>query len=776
MDRIEVTALLSPTRRERRAQEIQLQQEATARALARQGITLDDTQEEEAFLKALEETLQLNVTALDERFLVLSAPQVDRLAFRLHDALVPKRDIDTGVIQAWTIQPQLQLKVKMSAHIQVLKLSTILREVQCLRVHQPQTLEPEEPMAPRPPIEIEIFPSLRVIEALNTEVEALRNVHFFSRQLRELHIEHTEVAALMQLLMPTERSESSHTSEIVWRKLQKLQINCCSLPEVDESINSLRAVRSLDLGWNQIERFQTAMTTRSLQSLSLCHNQLHQIPPIQALRALRELDLAVNQVASLRGLEVLGALERLDVSHNLLTDIAEVELLTRLTKLQHLKMEFNPVAQRPDYRREVLFFLGEQVDLDGQPWSTAELGSMKSSRALRIVTNDPVRENSDSIWGQPVEIPVYPRARVPAGIESKNLKLVMNYPVLPLTEATVGDYFRTQRDMIVAKVNKSTEEQASTSGTLREDSDESTAEKARTRSRKYTASDFMRDFEEEESLFRGGDAMDDVEVLAARSASQTRMAKLVPACMLKPKDGDLGRYSRLRCQQAREFVESFSIADREKPITISRWLPDLVAVGFSIHSSRAKIVTMKLRQRGCSSVTDAAYQIDAAGTLELLLSSLVARLHQQHKGRVVVCSCANCGALSQFTSEYPARNKEEDDAVLVYSCLLCSSYNVRETSFKKLVAVCASESITIPSSIPLAPPPWELLTEGFYIEEPVATEASSSSGMRECVMVSCHGIREVLGSSDQQLGANAGHEVHSDEWNDAIVHAMTTTR
>ncbi|RLN72775.1 hypothetical protein BBJ28_00008128 [Nothophytophthora sp. Chile5] len=754
MDRIEVTALLSPTRRERRAQELQLQQEATARALAHQGITLDDTQEEEAFLKALEETLQLNVAALDERFLVLSAPQVDRLAFRLHDALVPKRDVDTGVIQAWTIQPQLQLKVKMSAHIQVLKLSTILREVQCLRVHQPQTLEPEEAVAPRLAIEIEIFPSLRIVEALNTEVEALRNVHFFSRQLRELHIEHTEVAALKQLLMPIERLESSQASEIVWRKLQKLQINCCSLPEVDESVNSLRVVRSLDLGWNQIERFQTAMTTRSLQSLSLCHNQLHQIPPIQALRALRELDLAVNQVASLRGLEVLGALERLDVSHNLLTDIAEVELLTRLTKLQHLRMEFNPVAQRPDYRREVLFFLGEQVELDGQPWSTAELGSMKSSRALRIVTNDPVRENSDSIWGQPVEIPVYPRARVPSGIESKNLKLVMKYPALPLAEAVSAHYVEIQDppSILPAKPRKESSGAAAT-GSKEEDSDESTAEKARTRSRKYTASDFMRDFEEEESLLQDGDAMDDVEVLAARSTSQTRMAKL-----------------------AREFVESFSIADREKPITISRWLPDLVAVGFSIHSSRAKIVTMKLRQRGCSSVTDAAYQIDAAGTLELLLSSLVARLHQQHKGRVVACSCANCGALSQFTGEYPARNKEEDDAVLVYSCLLCSSCNVRETSFKKLVAVCASEGIAIPSSIPLAPPPWETLTEGFYIEEPVATEASSSSGMRECVMVSCHGIREVLGSSDQQLGANAGHEVHSDEWNDAIVHAMTTTR
>lgn len=56
-----------------------------------------------------------------------------------------------------------------------------------------------------------------------------------------------------------------------------------------------------------------------------------------------------------------------------------------------------------------------------------------------------------------------------------------------------------------------------------EDSDDSTT-KTRTRSRKYTASDFMRDFEEEELLVRGGSDIDNVDVLAARSTSQTRIS------------------------------------------------------------------------------------------------------------------------------------------------------------------------------------------------------------------------------------------------------------
>lgn len=224
--------------------------------------------------------------------------------------------------------------------------------------------------------------------------------------------------------------------------------------------------------------------------------------------------------------------------------------------------------------------------------------------------------------------------------------------------------------------------------------------------------------------------------------------------------------------QPRELIERFTVSDGKEPIAITRWLPDVVAVGTSIHSSRAKIITMKLRPRVSSSVADAAYQFDVIASMETLLSALVARLYQQNKGRVVICNCANCGALSLLTPKYPER-AEADEVLMVYSCLLCSSCNVREASFKKLVAICANEGITIPSSIPLAPPPWETITEGFYIEEPAATDTSSGSAMHECRMISNNGIREVAAPSFEQTGDN--HEVHSDEWNDAIVHAMTTT-
>jgi hypothetical protein len=347
----------------------------------------------------------------------------------------------------------------------------------------------------------------------------------------------------------------------------------------------------------------------------------------------------------------------------------------------------------------------------------------------------------------------------------------------------------------------------------------------------------MRDFEEEELLVREGNGSDDVDALVARSTSQTQISspqvfqfsrehfsRCPLSCpnycahpdptMKKPGrsisvrvllsakeaaeldlhfgiDGvpanveikvQYAYWYQLACLhhihvvlcvvnslQSRELIERFAGSDDKDPITIARWLPDIVAVGTSIHSSRAKIITMKLQPRGSASVGDAAYQFDTVTSMESLLSALVARLYQQFKGRIVICNCASCGALSLLTPKYPG---EADGALVVYSCLLCSSCNVRETSFKKLVAICANEGVAIPSSIPLAPPPWETITEGFYVEEPAAVNPTAGSGMRECVMISCNGIREVAAPS---IESGTRDEGHSDELNDAIVHAMATS-
>ncbi|CAI5701722.1 unnamed protein product [Peronospora effusa] len=792
--------------------------------LDQQPLAIDEAFNEETFLKTLEEVLQHHVTRLEHHFLVLSTSQIALLAGRLHDVLVPTRDAASRVIQAWTIQPQLQLKVKASAHLQVLKLSTILREVQRLRVQEVPRFE-----TPSRHIEVDIFPSLRMLEVLHMDVQRLRHVHYFAQQVEALHIEHTDAKILTQLLAPDEK-------KVVWTKLSTLHMNCCTLELVDESVNFLTAIRTLDLGWNKINKFDSNMTTTSLEVFNLCHNQLKFVPPIQALRGLRELDLAVNQLVSLKGLETLKALERLDVSHNLIDDITEVELLTRLPRLVYLKMEFNPIARRPDYRREVLFYLGEPIELDGHRWTEPEISSMEHRRMLMMLDD----ENQHNVverrlWGQSEKVSAYPRAHVQSGIVVKNPKLVLSYPRLPQSQAvsahfveiqnplsaygtmsnqsrklgdgesdkgnsivktpgniqgsrstrpsvrTVDDYFRTQRNVIVSKVSKlrkECDEQAPM--TEEEDSDDSSTERTWTPSRKHSTTNYMREFEEEELLMREVNDIDNADMIATRSTLQTQIPtsqrfgrSISVRVLLSAKESAVlglhfeidGVLANIKIKP-RKLIERFTVSDGKDPIAITRWLPDVVAVGTSMHSNRAKIITMKLRSHGSPNVTDAAYQFESVASLETLLSSLVARLLQQYKSHIVICNCANCGALSLLTPRYSERI-EAKDPLTVYSCLLCSSCNVREVTFKKLVALCANEGIVIPSSIPLAPPPWEAITEGFYIEEPSATDSS----MRECMMVSCNSIREVTASS-VELGKD---EVHSEEWNDAIVHAMTTS-
>lgn len=427
LERLEVTtALHSPTMRSIEAAR-RAQQQREREQLRGDDIELDDDgDDEERFLAALQRRLLERVAFLDQSFLVLRARQVGCAAARLHEALEPKRDADTRLIQAWTIQPQSHRKIKAGGHLEVLKLSTIFREVQRLRLHQ-------QAAAARAAVELEIFPSLRAIEVLHTQVAALRHIHYFARQLRFLHIEQTDMDALRQILAPEfDSSEADESASVTtWRRLETLQINCCALLSVDSSVNQLRAIQHLDLGWNRIQAFEVPLETRTLEVLHLCHNKLHDVPPIQSLRRLRELDLSVNKIASLRGLETLASLEVLDVSHNSIHRMADVELLVSLPKLRRLVLQHNPIARRPDYRREVLFYLGEDIELDREPWSAAELLSMKKSRQSTAENRQ-----DDSDWDiAPLSSLLSASGSVRRDgntfATESSAKLVLTYPVLP---------------------------------------------------------------------------------------------------------------------------------------------------------------------------------------------------------------------------------------------------------------------------------------------------------------------------------------------------------
>ncbi|GLD98478.1 hypothetical protein PINS_up007175 [Pythium insidiosum] len=757
MERIEVAVLLSPRRRAMTAR----QQPAIA---ARREIVVDAL-EEDAFLKTLEERLQQHIEDLDDVVLVLGARQINYLAFRLHEALEPKRDPDTNLIHAWTIQPQSQLKVKMSSHIQVLKLSTILREVQRLRIFQVSQL--------RSAIEIEIFPSLQSIAVASIDVSLLRNVHFFARQLRFLQIEHSTMTTLREVLAPT---GCDSEKRVVWARLKTLRIGCCALQAIDSSISLLQTTREIDLGWNDISKIECPITVPTLQSLVLCRNKLKHFPPVASLRSLTRLDISMNQIQSIRGVEELVALEELDVSQNVLDNINEIELLRALHNLRRLRLKENPLARRPDHRREVLFFLGKQVVVDDVTWTQPELSTQRFYspqrwRARHLQTSSMSSLQSDGLRANDAQMEdPKPLRRISTRFsaggsttelteddETPNQREEVEGEELPdgTIVRTVGDFFNLEDS--TRRRNCTVDSQGD--GTDRDvlipfsdsDSDTSSSSELGRRSRKYTETDFMRDFEEEQTLIKDGSINTiDVSITGKRNSKQSPANKeLRVRVLLSSEDASvydlafgIDGLPAVVTIKSHEIMEVLYAPDRDTPISFCRRIPDIISIGTSASPNRSsRIMLLRLRKADAQSFGEVTYQVDDATTFSRILGPLLSHMFAVGPSSTpIVYVCANCSGLSHLARDATDTRPISAASIMVYVCLLCASRNVREISTDRMVSTHASDGISLskrlqPSTTRATA---DTVASGFYIEE-----FESDALPHECHFIAACGIREL---------------------------------
>lgn len=176
-----------------------------------------------------------------------------------------------------------------------------------------------------------------------------------------------------------------------------------------------------------------------------------------------------------------------------------------------------------------------------------------------------------------------------------------------------------------------------------------------------------------------------------------------------------------------------------------------------------------------NSLLDVTYQIDSASVLERVLAAVIAHLHASSPQKAtapVVCVCAHCGAVSHLSREYTlhfapatALSSGASDPFVLYACLLCTSFNVREVSFEKMVAVYNTDGVAL-SAKRMAPAPAldRHASDGFYIEEH-EIDASDALHMYECVLISSNGVREVTGPT-------ADHQALDDTRNNAREEAI----
>ncbi|KAL9337503.1 hypothetical protein Peur_069272 [Populus x canadensis] len=160
-----------------------------------------------------------------------------------------------------------------------------------------------------------------------------------------------------------------------WNRLSFVSCACNRLILMDESLQLLPVVETLDLSRNKFAKVDNLRKCTKLKHLDLGFNHLRSIAPFCEISChIIKLVLRNNALTTLHGLENLKSLEALDVSYNIISNFSELEFLTGLPCLRNLWLEGNPLCGARWYRAQVFSYVvhPEAVKLDDQEISARE--------------------------------------------------------------------------------------------------------------------------------------------------------------------------------------------------------------------------------------------------------------------------------------------------------------------------------------------------------------------------------------------------------------------
>ncbi|KAG7577669.1 Leucine-rich repeat [Arabidopsis thaliana x Arabidopsis arenosa] len=189
-----------------------------------------------------------------------------------------------------------------------------------------------------------------------------------------------------------------------WNKLAFISCACNRLVLMDESLQLLPAVESLDLSRNKFAKVDNLRRCTKLKHLDLGFNQLRKISHLSEVSChLVKLVLRNNALTTLRGIENLKSLEGLDVSFNLISDFSELEFLGSLSFLTDLWLEGNPICCARWYRAHVLSYvsLPNDLKLDGKHignrefWKRQVVVTRRKSQPASYGFYSPARDEAD---------------------------------------------------------------------------------------------------------------------------------------------------------------------------------------------------------------------------------------------------------------------------------------------------------------------------------------------------------------------------------------------
>ncbi|KAF5469189.1 hypothetical protein F2P56_013281 [Juglans regia] len=161
----------------------------------------------------------------------------------------------------------------------------------------------------------------------------------------------------------------------LWNRLSFVSCACNGLVLMDESLQLLPAVETLDLSRNKFAKVDNLRKCAKLKHLDLGFNNLRSISYFREVSCrIGKLVLRNNALTTLHGIENLKSLEGLDVSYNIISNFSEIEFLVCLPSLRSLWLEGNPLCCARWYRAQVFSYFThlDKLKLDDKHMSNRE--------------------------------------------------------------------------------------------------------------------------------------------------------------------------------------------------------------------------------------------------------------------------------------------------------------------------------------------------------------------------------------------------------------------
>lgn len=161
----------------------------------------------------------------------------------------------------------------------------------------------------------------------------------------------------------------------LWIRLSYVSCASNGLVLMDESLQLLPAVETLDLSRNRFAKVDNLRKCTKLRNLDLGFNHLRSVSSLsEVCSRVGKLVLRNNALTAIHGIENLKSLVGLDLSYNIISNFSELEILGSLSLLQNLWLEGNPICCARWYRARVfsLFYNSENLKLDDKGMNTQE--------------------------------------------------------------------------------------------------------------------------------------------------------------------------------------------------------------------------------------------------------------------------------------------------------------------------------------------------------------------------------------------------------------------